>query len=193
MRRRANSLAPLLGFHGCAAKTAEIILAGKDSLRTSSNDYDWLGAGVYFWIDSPERAMAWAEGQAARGKLVDPTVIGALIYPGRCLNLTDYGVMAELRTAHEQLCAILGAAGQSVPVNSAPDSEGLLLRRCLDCAVINFVHSLRAQDNVDAYDTVLGVFEEGPPAFPGSGFRERTHVQIAVRNTECVLAYFRPR
>jgi hypothetical protein len=41
------------------------------------------------------------------------------------------------------------------------------------------------------YDTVYGVFEEGGSLFEGSGFREKTHAQIAVRNTEFILGYFR--
>jgi hypothetical protein len=42
------------------------------------------------------------------------------------------------------------------------------------------------------FDTVRGVYQEGEPAFPGSGIRRRSHIQIAVRRPESVLGYFLP-
>jgi hypothetical protein len=32
-----------LGFHGCDAAIAERIFAGKAHLKSSENDFDWLG------------------------------------------------------------------------------------------------------------------------------------------------------
>lgn len=33
----------VLGYHGCDRKVAERVLAGKQQLIPSRNDYDWLG------------------------------------------------------------------------------------------------------------------------------------------------------
>ena len=30
----------------------------KDRLKPSIQNYDWLGNGIYFWADSPDRAWA---------------------------------------------------------------------------------------------------------------------------------------
>ncbi len=38
----------VLAYHGCDAAVAERLLRG-EPFRKSENDYDWLGAGVYFW------------------------------------------------------------------------------------------------------------------------------------------------
>jgi hypothetical protein len=43
------------------------------------------------------------------------------------------------------------------------------------------------------FDTVRGAFWEGDPAFPGSEIEKQSHIQIAVRNPECVLGYFKPK
>ena len=63
-----------------------------------STRHDWLGPGIYFWVDSPEGELNRAREQAARKshqvKKLD--VIDAFIYPGLCLNLTDCGVKSEL-------------------------------------------------------------------------------------------------
>lgn len=52
----------VLGFHGCDREVAEKILgSGKEHLKKSENDYDWLGHGVYFWENNPERALQYAK------------------------------------------------------------------------------------------------------------------------------------
>lgn len=48
------------GYHGCDESVAKRILEGRDPLTPSYNAYDWLGSGIYFWEDAPERAMQWA-------------------------------------------------------------------------------------------------------------------------------------
>ena len=42
------------------------------------------------------------------------------------------------------------------------------------------------------FDTVRGLFPEGTPLYDGAGFRERNHVQLAVRNTDQILGCFYP-
>jgi hypothetical protein len=160
--RPKNSLGPLVLFHGCDKDVAEAVLSGQATLQPSENDYDWLGNGIYFWVDSPERALSWANLRRS-----SPSVIGAFAYPGNCLNLTDYGVMNELALAYEATLGIFAAAGTPLPVNSV------------------------RENGQEAYDTVYGVFEEGELVYPGAGFRDRTHVQIAIRNPEMILGYFR--
>ena len=52
----------VLGFHGCDESVGEKILAGKEQLKTSVNEYDWLGEVIYgLWENSPRRALDWAE------------------------------------------------------------------------------------------------------------------------------------
>ena len=47
--RRANLV---IGFHGCDRSVVENVI--------STNDYDWLGSGIYFWENNEERAWQWA-------------------------------------------------------------------------------------------------------------------------------------
>jgi hypothetical protein len=165
----------------------EAVLAGTAQLKPSSEDYDWLGHGIYFWVDSPERAWNWAVSHPAR-KIRKPFVLGALIYPGLCLNLTDYGVIEQLQAAHSVLVA--ARKGREMPKNSVA-LNGIRLVRRLDCAVIETLHSLRKAQDEPEYDSVFGVFDEGDWAFPGAGFRAKTHIQLAVIRTEIIVAYFR--
>ena len=191
-RRPNNSLGPLILYHGCDREIAEAVLNGNKTLQPSENDYDWLGPGIYFWVDSPNRALDWAKDRKKRRpqEMGDPSVLGAFAYPGNCLNLTDYGVMDELALAYRATETIFKTAETPLPVNS-DRRNGIYLKRQLDCAVIQMVHELRRDQEEPPYDTVYGVFEEGSEVYPGSGFKDKTHVQIAICKPEMILGYFR--
>ena len=163
------------------------------SLKKSRNRYDWLGEGIYFWEHGPERALDFAREQKRRGKVASPFVLGAYIDLGRCFDLTDVWATSQLGRFYHDLKAALEEAGQPLANNerARPGDSDLLLRK-LDCAVINFGLENLKREGGGGYETVRGVFPEGEPAFEGSMVREKTHVQIAVRNPDCILGYFLP-
>ena len=185
----SQKLLPLVGYHGCDKSLAEKVLAGRQHLETSANDYDWLGSGVYFWADSFARAYDWAK---ASSKITRAYVVGALIDPGNCLNLTDYGIGKQLQEAHGLFLEAFKETGQPLPENQS-SQNGISMARRLDCAVINYLHALREETGEPEFDTVLGVFEEGNPLFDNSALKQKTHIQIAVRNRDAIRAYFRPK
>ena len=76
----------VLAYHGCDKEVGERILAGKDHVRISTNEYDWLGPGAYCWENSPQRALDWAKFLKARpksagGGVKQPFALGAIIHP----------------------------------------------------------------------------------------------------------------
>lgn len=81
-----------------------------------------------------------------------------------------------------------------LPANEPGFSGDLdLVKRHLDCAVINFAHHARGVQNLTAYDTVRGAFPEGKALYPGARIMEQTHVQICVRHPRrSIRGYFRP-
>ena len=44
-----------------------------------------------------------------------------------------------------------------------------------------------------AFDSIRGVFFEGDELYPGAGFKEKDHIQICIRNPNCIKGYFLPR
>ncbi|MBL8213605.1 MAG: hypothetical protein JNK87_23000 [Bryobacterales bacterium] len=181
------SSAFILGYHGCDERVGERLLAGA-SFKPSNNDYDWLGPGIYFWEANPLRGLEFAtEASRRKGATISkPFVIGAVIELGLCLDLTTTAGLEWLRIAYNSLAEVTRAAGLDLPTNSADE-----LRRTLDCAVLRRLHTLVEAQELPPIDTVKGVFTEGQAAYPGSGFREKTHVQIAVRNARCIKGVFR--
>jgi hypothetical protein len=194
MKKFRSSLGLLIGYHGCDRAVAEKILAGEDELRESTNSYDWLGPGVYFWIDNPLLAFGWAKNTALREpkKIKEPYVLGAYINPGICLNLADAQESAQLRLVYEDQGKFLKQLGLE---NTFDPETKEYIDRNLDCATIKLLHQLRFEKTEPAFDSVFGVFESGKPLFEGSALKSRTHMQIAVRthNEHCnILGYFRP-
>jgi hypothetical protein len=152
----------------------------------SQNEWDWLGYGIYFWEHAPERALRWAR-ERYRRRRQRPAVLGAYVQLGRCFDLLNEAVTALLAKAHDELAQTFALTGQSLPENRGREGK----RRELDCLVIN--HCLQAMHRGGVvYDTVRGAFLEGAPAYPGAGFSRESHIQIAVRNTSCILGIFWP-
>lgn len=173
----------VLGYHGCDRTTAEQLLAGSP-FGLSTNDYDWLGAGAYFWENDSVRAFRWAERVKKRaGTITEPAVVGAVIDLGLCLDLTTQSSLDVIRTAYDGLSKVVDAAGQALPNNFDE------LRRPLDCAVLNYLHASMPEPK---FQTVRGMFVEGGDLYPGAFIKRETHVQIAVRDLSCIRGVFRP-
>jgi hypothetical protein len=189
-----------LGFHGCDREIGEAILSGKPThLIPSTNSYDWLGSGAYFWEHDTDRAFQWAKHvqkhpQHYRQKIKEPFVLGAVIDLGLCLDLTNSICLDEVQLAHEELIQFFQTMGIPMPVNEPGFHDDLdLVKRHLDCATVNFVHKLRADMKRPAFDSVRCPFTEGQPLYTGAKIMSRTHVQICVRHPrDSIRGYFRP-
>lgn len=189
----------VLGYHGCEKTLGEQAIAGKVDLLYSKKAFDWLGSGIYFWEGDPRRAMEWANAKVARGDYKEPFVIGAVIDLGNCLDLLVRENLELVKDAANSFAEVQMTSGYVMPVNkSAPrDPSPDLVLRYLDCAVVNHLHSIiegpDRPEGIEPFDTVRGLFGEGIELFPGSGFKDKTHSQIAVRNPDCIKGIFLPR
>lgn len=180
----------IIGFHGCDRETQEKVLLQNEPLHNSRNSYDWLGNGMYFWEQNLERAWQWAN---ENKKIKEPAVLGAVIDLGYCLNLVDSYYIGLVKAEYKLLVQDLTIAGVKIPQNKGKDPTGNPMLRNLDCAVIEHMHDTRKEYNFRPFDSVRGVFWEGEPIFPGTEFREKNHIQICVRNPNCIKGFFMPR
>ncbi|WP_456445242.1 hypothetical protein [Thiolapillus sp.] len=199
---RANRI--VIGYHGCDKSIAEEVLQHGLDLKQSTNVYDWLGHGIYFWENSKTRALEWAE----QGTGIDkPAVVGAIINLGNCLDLLDYECLGQVKAAYELLSMELEQIGKPLPENSISE-EDISFNRQLDCRVMLRLHqfnedliretldhptSRNVRLHANYYDSVRGMFPEGKPLYPNAGFRRKNHIQICIRNPNCILGYFKPR
>ena len=58
--------------------------------------------------------------------------------------------------------------------------------------MIQFLHEIFSAAGEAAFDSVRGLFPEGEELYPGAGFRDRNHIQIAVCNQALILGLFYP-
>ena len=178
----------VLGYHGCTDAVAERLLSGA-AFEKSENNFDWLGSGIYFWEANPRRGMEFAAEQMhRRNESGHPTVVGAVIDLSFCLDLTTTAGIQQIQRGHKSLVSAATTAKTALPANDGGTDR---LRRHLDCAVINTVHKLREDAGDQPFDTVKGIFTEGGPAYENAGFASKTHVQICVRNRDCIKGVFR--
>ncbi len=188
----------VLGYHGCDKSIVDKIVATPQHLQKSENSYDWLGSGVYFWLNSPSRAIEFAQSisknpnKTKDNKITTPDVVGAVIDLGNCLDLTEYSCLIELKNAHKSLIELCNKFNLPIPKNKKLyEKDNDIIIRELDCAVIKTLHNFRQKNNLQPYDSVMGMFNEGKALFEGTQIMEKTHTQICIRNLDCIKGYFK--
>ena len=107
----------IIGFHGTDESIVKAVINGQRELKASNNSYDWLGNGIYFWDNSPSRAMSWAQELSKRkeSKIKKPAVIGAIIDLGYCLDLLDYKNLDLVKKGYSILKTSLSKSNIKIP------------------------------------------------------------------------------
>jgi len=195
-----------IGFHGCDKKVGEALVLQPNLVRKSQEAYDWLGHGFYIWENNYVRAMRWAEDKQKRGQIETPFVVGVVYQLDYCLDFTDSAFTAILATYYQLMKSDLHIIGQHLPQNKdlPKDQFHDKILRELDCAVIEYLHqkidekikediAVKGFSEYRHFDTVRGVFTEGGPAFDGAGLQLKNHIQICIRNLNCIKGFFIPR
>jgi len=113
----------VIGYHSCDMEIGLKVLNGQAELMPSNNDWDWLGEGVYFWEQNPQRALEYAEEfanghQFNKKKIKTPFVLGAIIQLGNCLNLVESHSLSILESAYSGLEKVTKEAGMVLPLNN---------------------------------------------------------------------------
>ncbi len=196
----------VIGFHGCEEETAQALLTNPNVIKESTAPYDWLGHGMYFWENNRDRALQWAKAKFSVGQAKKPAVIGAVLQLGYCCDLMDSRYTALLKNYASIMVEWYEILGIKLPENRDPtksNSTDKVVRE-LDCTLIEFMHSEiltqfkkdidnLGQSELKLFDSTRGVFLEGNPVLPGSEIYEKSHIQICIRNPNCILGFFLPR
>ena len=150
---------------------------------------------MYFWEYNQERALAFALDRQKNPrpnlpKIKEAAVLGAVIELKNCLDLLGSNYLDLVNISYKNFADSYKMMGKELPKNTdVNDSADRLLRK-LDCAVIENLHTLTGDEQ---FNSVKGVFIEGAPLYDGAGFNEKNHIQICVRNPNCIKAFFIPR
>lgn len=119
-----HSPAFVLGFHGTEKSLVDDVVAGKTThQKKSEGRYEWLGHGVYFWENDPQRGLEWAKSGNTRKIIKTPDVVGAIIDLGRCLDLTTRMGLNEVAEAYATLRDSYVQAGLTLPQNTGGKNQ----------------------------------------------------------------------
>ena len=182
----------VIGFHGCDEKDQQRLLHDPKFTKKSIQKYDWLGHGMYFWENNPERAMLWSTQKKEAGTLEKPAIIGAVLDLGYCFDLLDSKNISLLKESFKLFKAESDRLDHKVPenVNHPKDKGKDRVLRYLDCAVIEYTHRFLKEKKEQPFDSVRSAFIEGDPIYPNAGFHEKTHIQICIINPNCIKGFF---
>jgi hypothetical protein len=196
----------MIGFHGCDESTKNQLVINPDKVRKSEETFDWLGNGFYIWENNSERALKWAEDKKARGKIKTPSVVGVVYQLDYCLDFTDSAFIEVISNYYSLMKHEYSFIGKEMPKNKdlPKDKFHDLILRELDCNVIEYTHqridelikkdlAQNGYSELKPFDTARGVFTEGGPAFEGAGIQTKNHIQICIRNLNCIKGFFIPR
>ncbi len=208
----------VLAYHGCDATLRDHLVSGRVALKPSSNSYDWLGDGSYFFEGDAERALLFAkasnahpEKQYTRAPIATPAVVGAVLDVSRWLDMTTQEGINHFLSGYQSLNAAYEKNGKEIPENRAAseDDSDVILRE-LDREVFNMIHAqrdiqqkrwLEAQFSgkptdllpTPPFQAVRAAFSQGKPVARSSAFSAHSHVQIALRDSSCIKGWFLPR
>ncbi len=193
----------MIGFHGCSETSRDNLVNNPKEIKISEKKYDWLGHGFYVWENNYERAKQWAEDRVKRKKSGIPSVIGVVYTLDNCLDFSDSKYIDLIADVYDVYKNEKETNREILPknTNTLIDNYNDKLFRELDCAVIQYLHSeieINKNNNTNysglqPFDTVRGIFQEGGPAFEGSGIRKKSHIQVCIRNLDCIKGFFIPR
>lgn len=184
----------------------QTLLSYPNEIKISKEKYDWLGNGMYFWENNYERALQWAKDKQKRNPEKKPAVIGAVLQLNYCCDFLDSEYINTLKHYYKLMEIFYKNAEQPLPKNKdlSYDRHKDKILRELDCSVIEFMHSeiqrqakeeiqTKSYTSIKIFDSVRGVFTEGGQAFEGSGLFAKSHIQICVRNLNCIKGFFLQR
>lgn len=174
----------LNGYHACPTILADLICSNKAKLAPGQGDSDWLGEGVYFWHEEIDHAREWVlkKQQNPINSAVSWSIIHAKIKKGNCLDLRKKSAQEEMKQAHDFLVSNKVFSSNYSLVSNKKYKDGISIERKRDHAVMMQIHTLRNAFAKRKYDTIIGVFHDGKPIFPGAGILSKSHIQICVRS-----------
>lgn len=133
-------------------------------------------------------------------------MVGVIYQLDYCLDFKDSQFIDVLCDYYELLKIDLEFTGKKLPQNkdAKKDEHQDLVLRELDCAVIEYLHqkiedaikndeSVKGFSEIKRFDTARGIFTEGGPAYEGAGIQAKNHIQICIRNLNCIKGFFIPR
>lgn len=176
------------GYHGTTLRAANSIL--DNGFDFSTNKYDWLGKGIYFWQDAPQRAWNWAV-EYTQNKHPDdaPVVLCSELDLNNCMDFLDsnpgndwyFALNNTYKLLKERISQMTEEEYKQFP---PPIQKGKL--HGWDRCCIDFLIKEILEPQEEYISSVRAAFSDGKAIFENSGLYDLAHVQIAIRDLKMV-------
>jgi hypothetical protein len=174
----------IYGYHGTDSRNVESIL--ENGFNSSTKPHDWMGRGIYFWQDAPERAKSWAKSYHS-----NPVVVCAeiLIDFDHTIDLFD----SSPKNPYVEWMKRSYSHFRETLSNDDEFNKQIGGFHGLDRLIVDYVADEVMPKEMNKHiQAVRSVFIEGNPLFPAynnqekSAFHDLSHVQIAVRDSNII-------
>jgi hypothetical protein len=166
------------GYHGTSRVRAKSII--ENGFRLSDRGYDWLGPGVYFWQDAPQRALEWA----MKYHPDDPVVIRSsiLFEEGKTMDLLDTRWFPSLSERYADYVASFLESELRIPEQDPNQSK----KHYLDHSFLDYISLIINRCSPGRISVIRAAFTEGNPIYLNSAIHDLSHVQISVRDRKYI-------
>lgn len=177
------------GYHVTPRSNADSI--HRLGFKPSTNPYDWLGEGIYFFQDGPNFAYHWGTSDRRAGRHDDLALFAADIELHGFIDLLDFAWGQFLREASATLEESADPEYLKAKEKQKEYEFGVDQRQghWLDQYVIQAAASGMKEKGIEVMG-VRSAFWEGAPLYEKSHIMDRQHIQIAVRNVAAIKDYW---
>jgi hypothetical protein len=178
------------GTHSCVGAKIEV---DGFVIPTTSRNSLWLGKGVYFFQEAPNRAAKWAKEAALRysnrfGRHSEPMVYESEIDLTDCLDIFDISNFDLLK----KFCITLSGAlpeQVSLPSSLSNPRQYKAGYNFADCDVFNRLIDARTID--EHFSSIRVPMPEGAPLHPTSYLLEDSAVVVNVVDVKAIVTFKR--
>ena len=161
------------------------VVSGEISILRSENEFDWLGNGIYYWEYAPKQAWAWADRKRKNEhwpRDEEVAVVASMIRLGFCFDLLDPDNTHEIKACYREYLIFCERLGQEPRKNYQH-------RKYLDCAVFQLAYAAFKRDGIQVDSSRSVYVPTGPRrrAWKSSSVSEDAHIQLCIRNDDCIL------
>jgi hypothetical protein len=184
-------------YHGTTVELAKRIFDQR-KFKVSRNTYDWLGPGVYFYQDSPLKALAWAQRYAVEecAKGTAAAVIAVDIDLSSSFDIfrpENHEILVEVHRQTKANPTELQNVKQHRPVLRREDGERfhlfnsqplghdrLMGNNFVDAKTVSRAIQIVTDKRQVAYNCARYFFWEGKELYSGSYFFDHSNLQLCI-------------
>ncbi|MCE7030920.1 hypothetical protein [Jiella avicenniae] len=168
----------LIVYHGTSADRLSSII--ENGFQPGRRDASWLGHGIYFFFQAPERARLWGIDSARRRGVSNAVLLKCTIDLSDNINLLEPDYWPLLKNAYNHVPTHLHQIGIEGLFETDPGTPERIGWNYRDCAAVNALTETIERLGI-AVGSIMAAFIEGLPASESSWLFDQSSLMICVK------------